>query len=287
MPDTAHSKMFRHTTKQIGRSQEALKKAATRSLNSALTETNEDVHQQTYALPLCDSSVAILNSIVLPLTGNESYVDRGHRMLHTMFVWDHPDNRRIRLMFIQPELCTAMANTSVANLRVLSNARERLSKWPNNPEQGGITASTSKCQVKGRLATYIVDEAGLTGQVSWDHFNAAKARFLFLVTTPTSCSLRALSRASLNMLRSFVSGDVAITFIESMTAFKVTAAPGCGENGEDANKNTCIFVFCDGTFKVLGKLSSVSASCMGFREAIVSVSKSVMWGKFVATLQDA
>src|SRR5690606_39158850 len=145
-----------------------------------------------------------LNNVILPLTGNNCFCSAERRKIYTVAVWECTPEVRLRLMFLQPELATATANTGIENSTILSVSRARVLKWPNLPDSGSLTRSESKCQMQGRITPYAVDEAGLTGKVSWGHCNIAKSRLIFLFTSVEYRELFTLSSRSLEILRNFV-----------------------------------------------------------------------------------
>jgi hypothetical protein len=54
----------------------------------------------------------------------------------------------------------------------------------NNPSPAGICPSAETCQVAGRMAPYITDEAGAGGAVRWSYCNASKSRFVYAPSSP-------------------------------------------------------------------------------------------------------
>lgn len=278
---------FRHTTKQQVRTQESLRRAANKALDSSTGVENEDIYAQTFDRDLPPSSLNILDNVILPLTGNNCNCTKDRRQFFTIGVWQSDSSSRLRLVFIQPELSTAMANTKSEHSSPLSTARAQILKWHNHPDSGGFLKSDSKCQIQGRISPYVVDNAGYTGMVSWDHCNVTRSRLVFLFTAVERCELFTLSSRSLEILRTFVPSYCKIVYVESMRAYKLTATPDDHVTNVDANKNSCIFLFGDGSFKVLGRVNDVAKPCAGLKETFSRVMSSNLWRQFIDTLQAA
>lgn len=279
--------MFRHSTKQNVKSQQSLKRQATRALNNDRQILCSSVYSNTYEMKLPDTSVEILNNIVAPLTGCNSEPSKHTRKVFTVTVLEYGDNKRVRICFVQPEVSSATASTSSSFSSVLNNARAKLLRIPNNPSPGRIATSTEKCQVAGRLAPYIVEDSGLPSPVSWSYCNASKSRFLYVVTSPGSLKLMSLTKETISIYQGFCVPDCAIVYVPTTRCFKVTASPEEEDVSEDPNKSTCIFLYCDGTFKVLGTPHKAYKVCKLFRDTVIKAHGSSMHSKILCTLSIA
>lgn len=276
--------MFRHSTKQNVRSQEWLRKRAVKALDNDRQVLCDSIYDNTYATDLPATSVDILNNVVVPLTGCNSFACKERRKIFSVFVLEYEQAARVRLSFIQPEVSSATANTSSAFSSLLNNARSRLVSKLNNPSPGRISTSSEKCQVAGRLAPYIVEESGLSGSVSWSYCNASKSRFLYSVTTPGDVKLMSLTKDTISIYQGFCVEDCAIVYVPTTRCFKVTASPDSTDSGEDPNKSTCIFLYCDGTFKVLGTPHKGYKVCKLFRDTMIRAHTSTMHSRILDTL---
>jgi len=276
--------MFRHSTKQSVRSQEWLRKRATKALDSGRQILCDSIYTNTYDAELPDTSVEILNNIVAPLTGCNSFACKETRKVFTMMLLEYADFARLRILFIQPEVSSATANTSSTFSGTLNSSRSKLLESPNNPSPGRIATSTEKCQVAGRLAPYIVAGCGLSSSVSWSYCNASKSRFTYAITSPDKVELMCPTKETISMYQAFCVEDCAIVYVPTTRCFKVTASPDEGDCSEDPNKSTCIFLYCDGTFKVLGTPHKSYKVCKLFRDTVICAHLSSMHAKILDTL---
>lgn len=279
--------MFRHSTKQTVRSQDWLRKRAVKALDGDRQILCESIYDNTYCTDLPESSVSILNNIISPLTGCSSLACKEKRKVFTMLVLEYQDLTRVRISFIQPEVSSATANTSSGYSSVLNNARSGLLLRLNNPSPGRISVSTEKCQVAGRLAPYIIDESGLGSSVSWSYCNASKSRFLYIVTELGGTRLLSITKETAAIYQGFCVQDCAIVYVPTTRCFKVTVSPERGEMSEEPNKSTCIFLYHDGTFKVLGTPEKSYKVCKLFRDTVVRAHLSSMHSRILSTLVPA
>lgn len=275
---------FRHTTKQNVRSQDWLRSRAVKALDDDRQLLCSSVYTNTYGAELPSTSVDILDNVVSPLTGHASRPTVDRRSVFTVCVGEYEGYMRFRLCFIQPEVSSATAQTSSVHSHIFARARSEVSKELNNPAPGGIQVSTEKCQVTGRLSPYTVERSGLTGDVEWTYCNASKSRFVYIVTTMDGVSMMSPTRATITIYQSFSVPGCAIVYMGSMSGFKVTASPGPEDQTEKANKSTCMFLYCDGSFKVAGTPQKAYKVCKLLRDTIVRAHSSYMHGKLIETL---
>jgi hypothetical protein len=218
------------------------------------------------------------------MTGCNSTASIHTRKVFTAAVLEYAEQKRIRICFIQPEVSTATGNTVRAFSSTLNDARARLLKIHENPTPGRIATSSKKCQIAGRLAPYIVEESGLSGSVSWGYFNASKSRLIYVVTSPEHVELMSLTKETISIYRSFCVQDCAIVYVPTTKCFKITAAPEEDDNSDLPNKSTCIFLYLDGTFKVLGTPHKSYKVCKLFRDTIIRAHTSSMHSRILDTL---
>lgn len=276
--------MFRHTTKQDVRSQEWLRKRATKALEGDRQILCDSVYDNTYARPLPHTSVDILNNMIVPLTGCESMASVEARAVFTVVVFEYPGSMRLRITFVQPEISTATCNAKSVHGSSMNYARSRILNSYNNPSPGRIAMSREKCQIAGRLAPYIVEESGLSEFVSWSYCNASKSRFMYTMTGPNTVQLMSLTKDTISIYQGFCADDCAIVYVPTTRCFKITTSPDIGDDSENPNKSTCIFLYCDGTFKVLGTPQKAYKVCKLFRDTLIRAHTSPMHSRILNTL---
>lgn len=276
--------MFRHSTKQSVKSQQFLRRQATRALSNDRQVLCESVYINTYDMELPSTSVEILKNIVAPLTGCNSEPSKDTRKMFTMTALEYYGGKRVRICFVQPEVSSATASTRSSFSSTLNDARARLLQTHNNPSPGRISTSAEKCQVAGRLAPYIVEDSGLTGSVLWSYCNASKSRFMYIVTSLGSLKLMSLTKETISIYQGFCVPDCAMVYVPTTRCFKVTASPEDEDKSEDPNKSTCIFLYCDGTFKVLGTPHKAYKVCRLFRDTVTRAHSSSMHSRILGTL---
>lgn len=226
----------------------------------------------------------MLSYIVVPLTGCRAGPCDTRRPVFTVVKMRYDDKASLRMCFLQPEISSATAHTSSSNSSVLSAARSRVVKKLHNPSPGGITASSEKCQVAGRISPYVVEEAGLVHDVKWSYCNASKSRFVFVFATPDGVRLMGLTKETISIYQGFCGRDCAMVYVPTTRNFKVTASPAAEDYNDDPNKSTCMFLYSDGTFKILGTPHKAYDVCRLFREAVVRAHTSPMHSKVMETL---
>jgi hypothetical protein len=276
--------MFRHSTKQNVRSQELLKKQATRALNDTRQILCDSVYSNTYGVNLPSTSADMLDNIVSSMTGCNSRASVESRKVFTIAALEYTNVKRIRICFVQPEVSSATGNTGYSFSSALNDSRSVLLNRYNNPTPGRIATSSKKCQIAGRLAPYIAEESGLSGHISWSYFNASKSRLVYVVTSLGSVNLMSLTKETISIYQSFCVSDCAIVYVPTTRCFKITAAPEDDDSNEDPNKSTCIFLYHDGTFKVLGTPHKSYKVCKLFKDTIVRAHVSPMHSRILDTL---
>jgi hypothetical protein len=276
--------MFRHSTKQKVRSQDHLRKSATAALDRDRQILCSSVYDNTYGVPLPEPSKSMLNNVVIPLTGCNSEVDGARRRMYTIGKFSCNERMTLRMSFIQPEISSATAVASSAHSDAFNRSRSRVTPLLNNASPGRITVSKEKCQVAGRISPYVVEEAGLSSSVEWSYFNASKSRMFYVLTSAEHVSLMSMTRETISIYQSFSVKNCVIVYASGMRCFKVTVSPDEEEVDETPNKSTCMFLYCDGTFKVLGTPHKSYKVCSLFRETVLRAHSSSMFPKVVASL---
>lgn len=288
--------MFRHTTKQSVRSQTYLEEKALKSFDSQRQIFCDSVYDTTYGLPLPQGSLEILSNIVTPLTGCECNPSADARLVFTVLREVYRcssfniNNKNydgvfaLRVCFVQPEVSSATCHTDVSYVDHLNVARTQFESMPNNPSVPYLKKSTSKCEVQGRSSPYIVDLAGLSGLVRWDYCNAAKSRFFYVLSFKGGSEILHMSYGTMTIYSSFSPKDCGIVYQTSSKCFKITASPESSDQGDTPNKSTCIFLYCDGSFKVVGTPYKAYKVCQLFREAMIKAHSSPMIRSIVESL---
>lgn len=276
--------MFRHSTKQNVRSQENLRKSASTALDRHRQLLCDTVYENTYSTTLPEPSKEMINNIVVSLTGCNSEVCGKTRRLYTVAKFDHAGKSMLRMFFIQPEVSSATAITSSAYSSILNCARSEVIDELNNPSPGRISASKEKCQVAGRLSPYVVERAGLASVAEWSYFNASKSRISYLLSSPDDINLMSMTKETISIYQGFCVRDCVIVYVSNMRCFKVTVAPDDDDTGESPNKSTCMFLYCDGTFKVQGTPHKSYKVCALFRDTVLRAHSSPMSAKILASL---
>lgn len=279
--------MFRHTTKQTTKSQQRLRYDASAALDKGRQILCDSIYDNTYARHLPGSSVKMLNNIIIPLTGCNAEVSAESRRIYTISKFLYRQSFSLRMCFIQPEVSSATAVSSSSNWQSFNKARSLEVSAPNNPSPGKITVSREKCQVAGRLAPYVVDGSGASNDVSWTYFNASKSRFFYVASSPHTVKMLFPSRETISIYQSFSVKNCAIVYVSTMGCFKITASPDEATEDDNPNKSTCIFLYCDGTYKVLGTPHKSYAVCSMFRDTVIRAHTSHMHSKLVASLVEA
>lgn len=276
--------MFRHTTKQTARSQEKLKSNASIALEKDRQLLCRSVYHNTYHCNLPPASIDMLNNVVMSLTACGSEVDGTSRKVHTLAKFVSPGVSATRVCFLQPEVSSATAVSRSALASVINKARDRAVGTFNNPSPGRVTVSKEKCQVIGRLAPYIIHMSGLTREVTWTYFNASKSRIFYVLSSPDTIEMMSLTKETIHIYQGFCGPDCAIVYVSNMRCFKVTASPDDQDNDDSPNKSTCVFLYCDGTYKVLGTPHKSYRVCSMLRDTMVKAHTSPMCSRIERSL---
>lgn len=267
---------YRHSTKQSLKGQDFLRSKASASLLNDRQVLCDSIYDQTYGLDLPPSSIAMLDNVVVAMTGCNASVTKSRRNIYTMERFVYGEELTVRVMFLQPEVSSATAHTKSEHLSRLYESRNRFQKTVSNPSLGMLSVSSEKCQVAGRMSPYVVDGAGLGSSSTWSYFNASKSRITYLVCSSIGARVMCLTKETVHIYQSFCPPECAIVYMSDSKCFKVTASPDSIDFGDSPNKSTCIFLYCDGSFKVTGTPHKAYKVCKLFRETIVRAHLSKM-----------
>lgn len=260
-----------------------MKADATRALDNSKQIPCPSVYLHTYGVILPTTSVQILDCIVPPLTNGVSCPSRVSRRVHTVASFDY-DEMSVRMCFVQPEISCATATCPSSLGDSMFRAREIVMRSLSNPSPGGLQISGSKCQVKGRISPYVVECSGLSPHVTWTYCNAAKARFFYIVTTATECTVMYMSRETVSLYESYSPDDCAMVYAPGTRCNKITVSPPDSDMSSDPGKSTCMFLYTDGSFKVTGVPQRAHRVCEAFRETVVKAHCSPMHRQIMKSL---
>lgn len=276
--------MFRHTTKQNVRSQNRLRKNAADALERDRQILYNTVYNNTYYTQLPEKSKRMLDNVVVPLIGCNSEVGGEARLIYTLALFDHSKRLRVRACFIQPEVSSATATMSSLYSGLVNSSRSEVTAELNNPSPGRISASKGKCQVAERISLYVVKKSGLDCTAQWSYFNVSKIRIFYVVSSRTGVELMSMIRETISIYQSFCVKGCVMVYASEMRYFKVTVSPEDSETTENPNKFTCIFLYCDGTFKILRTPHKSYRVCSLLRDTILRAHSSHMCSTIVFSL---
>lgn len=148
-----------------------------------------------------------------------------------------------------------------------------------------VMSHRSTCQVSGRMAPYLVDACNMTYSATWSHMNLTGTRLLFCMSDSVCTKYYTMTSASLELLQHHISGNYTMVKSSESRSFKLTSSPQGCENMESANKNTCMIIRNDGSFRVQGLPRDATRVCRGFRDGISNISSGPLWIAFLMSLQ--
>ncbi len=278
------SSLYRTTKTRNAKHQDQLRSSLLVYKQSNPNRTDETSYHQTYGVPLPEPSVNILNPVINGLTGMNIEMNIYTRSLYTIGIWRENTNTIYRCCFIQPELSSATCSMPAS---WKSTATDALNSVSNEfPDAHPCTLHTRNrfSQLSGRMTPYVVEKLPFEIK-SWGFANISLSYFLFLKTDDISGStLLTLSRDAIEILRSYFPSYSVCVYDVNTNSYKVTVAPDDNGNINEANKNTCIYIYGDGSFRLQGRPSMMMKVCSGFRDAIHSIAKSNSWNSFTSKL---
>ncbi|KAF2862370.1 hypothetical protein K470DRAFT_9252 [Piedraia hortae CBS 480.64] len=247
----------------------------------APNDDTEDVYTCTYGVRMPRASVDLLSPLVAGLTGGASVVNADARVCHTVGLWTVGTSAVYRCCFVQPVLSSSTECIPVAKYFDAEMATHRLCE-----ELGAVACTVVKhnykVQVSGRLTPYVTDNIETT--CGWSFVNVSKSRFVFICTDDDGSHVATMTRESAAMLRSHAPDSIAYVSDVKTSAYKVTARPAAAHCGKEANKNTCMLLYADWSFKSTGKPDAMYVIGAGFRQALLSIASSRSWPLFVKSL---
>lgn len=245
---------------------------------------NENIYEHTYCARLPASSVDILSPIVEGLTCGSQPVNRDYRELLTLGVWLNDTHSVTRCCMVQPEVASATCTIPLPHRKSILASKEAVSERHPGAPECGMSVTSSVVQMSGRMTPYVVEDSGLRDKCKWGFVNACKSKVLFVHTDTQGPQVLTLTRQATAMLKPYMSDDTACVYDDAMSCYKITVAPDPGDEGSEANKNTCLILYGDGTIRVQGTPSKALRPCASFRRALVSISETRMWYRFLKQL---
>lgn len=280
---SSSASLYRTTKTRNARSQDQLRSSLLVHKQSTSKRNSVSSYHQTYNTSLPKASINILTPIVSELTGMSISIDPDTRSLYTIGIWRENTNTIYRCCFIQPEISSTTCSipaawqpTAVEALNIISN------EFPN-VIPCTLFNKNKLPQLSGRMTPYVVDI--LPFDVTWGFANISGSYFLFLRTDDiTGQSLLTLSRSAITMLKPYFPEYSVCVFDVKTNSFKVTVEPDVIRNMNEANKNTCMYIYGDGSFRLQGKPSMMGKVCRSFKEAVDAIAVSTSWNSFSNSL---
>lgn len=127
----------------------------------------------------------------------------------------------------------------------------------------------------------MVSRCGLDNSATWSHMQATGTRFLI------SVSFYTMTSASMELLQHYVTGDHTMVRASGSKSYKLTSSPLTVTHADVANKNMCMILRGDGSFKIQGLPQGVARVCEGFRSGLSAISRCVSWSAFLISLEPA
>lgn len=276
----SHSASLYRTTKtRNARSQDQLRSGLLVHKQSTLKKSNTSSYHQTYGVSLPRVSIEILSPIISGLIGMSADIDPDKRSLYTVGIWKENTDTIYRCCFIQPEISSMTCSFSSAWRLTVENALDNISNDFSDAVPCTLSNKNRLLQLSGRMTPYVANI--LPFQVSWGFANISGSYFLFLKTDDTTGqSLLSLSRNAMSILKPYFP-DYSICVLDVKTnSYKITVVPDIVKNMNDANKNTCMYIYGDGSFRLQGKPSVMNKICRSFKDAIDAIAISNAWINF-------
>lgn len=284
---------FRNTKVRKQQSQTYLK---IKSSTLTVSHESDNVYEHTYGIRLPSASYDILLPCVSGFTRGMSVPNAEIRSLHTIGVWCSETGVICRCCFIQPEVasatCTIPASKSekaISAKKVVSHAIPwanecLITSEPGTVRRSGVTPRTP--QISGRMAPYVVDEAGLGNVCVWGFGNLCKTRLLFMTTSRASLVFKHPTRMSIMLLKQYMPDYAACIYDDDMSCYVITVTPDAGGDISSANKHTSLVIYGDGSIKVQGTPSKMEKVCTAFSDALFNIASSRSWSRFLTSMEE-
>lgn len=241
--------LFRKTKVRQTRSQQQLLTASRNHRPAAPDNslTGPLLHQ-TYAIPLAQETIGILSPVLRALTDAPVDIDPCTRLLYTIGIWHEGGDRIYRCCFYQPELSSATYTVSRDSANEIRTAAAATAE----ELPGAVPCIPRGRQLSGRMAPYVIDCSNTSGR--WTFANLAKSYLLFVLTEPHGARVLRISHQSMSLPKPYFPSYSICVMDAATTSYKITARPDSSANMNSPNKNTCMKVHADGSFKLQGAL---------------------------------
>jgi len=276
---------FRNTKNRKNHSQSFLRSRSVQLMQHTPSgDENTNLYEHTYSEELPDTSADILSPVVEGFTNGLQPVNKDYRELFTVAVWLNDTDSVSRCCVIQPEVASATCTVALSYYELLLSCKNIVSQRHPDAPECNISKANVVAQVSGRMAPYVIQEAGLRNLCKWGFVNACKSKILFLHTGNDGPQVLTLTRSATAMLKPYMPSDTACVYDDAMSCYKITVTPEQGDENSEANKNTCLVLYGDGSIRLQGTPSKTLRPCMSFRTALLRVSQSRVWYRFLRQL---
>lgn len=276
--------LLRHTKTRNSKGQEALNSTLLKYKSVKTTQQGSEIsYHQTYGVPLPKTTVEILKPIIAALTSRETEINMYERELHTICMWHSPNEAVYRCCFIQPELCSATCSFRRPYLDKARDALSAVTSMIPDAAPCAVHLNNRYPQLSGRMVPYVIDRVDF--DVKWGFANIAKSYIMFIITTVDGPRVHIMSHTSMQVLSQHFSRDAACVYDAEKMLYKITVRPAIYKDVYKANKNTCMNVYHDGTFRLQGTPTDMERVCTSFRNALLRLSVSKSWSNFIRKLQ--
>lgn len=274
--------LYRSTKTRNVKSQDQLRSALLVHKQSSQSNLNVPPYFQTYNTLLPKHSIEVLNPILSAFTGLLINVNPSVREYYTIGIWIEDTSTVYRCCFIQPEVASMTCSFDLANKPVAQDILSEVRDTLPDAIPCTITSKQKVPQMSGRMVPYVTEYFDF--KVSWGFANVSASYILFIRTDfNEGTRILTLSRDSMRILKSYFPWYGVCILDPRTDSHKITATPDSSSNMNEANKNTCIYVNNNGSFRLQGKPSAMPKVCSAFREAIYNVAESDTWCRFTDT----
>lgn len=280
---SSKTSLFRTSKTRNSRSQQQLRSNLLAYKQSSYKHQSKDPqYHQTYGIDLPDTSVKLLQPVINAFTGAYNPVNKERRELFTVTLLREGTDVIYRCCFIQPEIASAACSFAAAWKPTVNDVLVEITD--QFPDATPCTLSTAQRypQLSGRMVPYVVEF--LPHNVNWGFVNICKSYMLFIRTDEHRSLLMAVSRECMKILTPFFPDYSACVFDSKTSSYKITVTPEQSVNMNEPNKNSCMYIYGDGSFRLQGHPDRLPRVCESFRNAIIEISKSVAWTTFTSKL---
>lgn len=280
----SQTSLYRTTKTRNARSQEQLKSSLLVHKQSTSKKAQIPLYHQTYGILLPEPSVQILTPIISALTGTKPVIKRENRSLYTIGIWIEDTSTIYRCCFVQPEIASANCSIPLGWKSTAEDAINSLSEiFPNIIPCSMSTKKNKLPQILGRMTPYVANM--LPFKVTLSFANISGSYFLFVRTDDSQGQIiLTLSRNAVAVLQPYFPSYSACVFDVNTNSYKITAVPDTVKNMNEPNKNTCMYIYGDGSFRLQGIPTAMIRVCESFKDALHTIARSSSWNSFTSKL---